>query len=132
MVSVPDHGRRHSSDPIAAVGHGLDDRWVAELGPQTADGHLDGLGERVGHLVPHSFEQLSDGEHPSLGGEQAFEDGELFGAEREGLASPGGDPAGRVEERSPWTRTGGSEGEERRPRAWMRATSSAKANGFGR
>jgi hypothetical protein len=36
---------------VADARLGLDDRWVAELAPQAADGDEDGVGERVGVLA---------------------------------------------------------------------------------
>src|SRR6266851_7476705 len=61
--------------------------------------------------------------------EQHLEYRELLGAELQALPSPGGLPAAGSSRRSPWTRTGGSEGRERRASARIRATSSAMLNG---
>src|SRR6185437_13360753 len=84
------------SDPVTAWRHGLDHRWVAKLDAQAADRHLDCAGELIGHLVPHPVKQVADGENASLSGEQAFQDRELLGAERELSACPGCYPAAGI------------------------------------
>src|SRR5262249_47920183 len=66
-------------DAVAGFGDGLDDRWVAELAPEPADGDLDGVGEGVGGLVPDPLEELLGGNDPALGCEQQLEDTELLG-----------------------------------------------------
>src|SRR5262245_57959380 len=71
--ATPTRGNRRiagSSDPIAGLGDRVDERGVAELGPQPADGDLDGLGERVGALVPDPLQQLLGRNRPAGGGEQ--------------------------------------------------------------
>jgi hypothetical protein len=47
-----------SSAPLADAGDGLDERWVTESAAESADGDLDGLGERVGVPVPGVGEQI--------------------------------------------------------------------------
>src|ERR1700732_4912159 len=88
-----------SSDPVAGLGHGLDDRRVTELTTQSAHGYLDGRGERVGHLIPYPLQDLLGRHDPALGGEQQFQDAELLGTEIELMAAPAGVPAWRVERR---------------------------------
>ena len=58
-----------ASDAIAVLADGLDHRWVTELGAQPVDGGLHGGGERVGRLVPHSFEQFLRRHRLSFGNE---------------------------------------------------------------
>src|ERR1700728_2440448 len=48
--SSPRRGTDSAPDPVAALGDGLDDRWIAQLGSEAADGGLHGLTERVGGL----------------------------------------------------------------------------------
>src|SRR5262249_19605731 len=67
-----------TSDSVAGLGDGLDDRRVAELCPQTADGDLDSMGERVSRLVPDPLEELLCRDDPALGCEQQLEDTELL------------------------------------------------------
>jgi hypothetical protein len=68
-----------SFDPVAGLRDGLDDRWVAELCSESTDRDLDGLGERVGGVVPDAIEELFGRDDAPLGGEQQFEDAELLG-----------------------------------------------------
>src|SRR5215472_18224007 len=75
------------SDPVAGLGDRVDDRRVAELAAQPADGDLHRGGERVGHLVPHPLEQFLGRDHPALGGEQQLEHPELLRAEVQGAAA---------------------------------------------
>ena len=51
---------RHASacDPVAGLGHRLDDWRVAKLGPEAADGGSDHLAEGIGCLVPDAFKDL--------------------------------------------------------------------------
>ena len=65
-------------DPVADARRDDDDRWVAELAPQAADGHRDGVGERVGVLVPGLFEQALGAEEGRRGADERFEDRELL------------------------------------------------------
>ena len=121
------------SDAVAAVADGVDDRRVTELGAQPIDGGLDGRGERVGGRVPYPFEELLGRDRLALGRQQAFQDGELLGSQRQSVVRPGlrpGWPDRGSDRRSPsrpvWAAPG------RRPSAWTRATISVKSNGLGR
>jgi hypothetical protein len=79
----------------------VEERRVAELAPQSQDHRFDRGGERVGHLVPHPLQQLLGGDYPAAGGEQAFEDGELFRAQLQPSAGAERHPAVRVEDHLP-------------------------------
>src|SRR5215471_6026220 len=79
-----------TSDPVAGFGDGLDDRRVAELGPEPADCDLDGMGEGVSGLVPDPLEELLGGNDPALGCEQQLEDTEFLGRKVEWSASSTG------------------------------------------
>jgi hypothetical protein len=47
---------RTDRDAVPDTGPGRDDRRIPELAAQAADGDRDGVGERVGVLVPHLLE----------------------------------------------------------------------------
>ena len=47
-----------SSDAIADASDSFDHVWVAEFAAQPANGDLNGLGERVGVLIPDPFEEV--------------------------------------------------------------------------
>src|ERR1700735_464614 len=57
-----------ASDPVAGLGDGVDDRGIAELCAQPADGDLDRVRERVRGLVPDPREELLGGDAASLRG----------------------------------------------------------------
>lgn len=66
--SEPRHGS--ACDPVAGLGHRLDDWRVAELGPEAADGGPDRLAEGVGCLVPDALEDLLGGHHDAGRGQE--------------------------------------------------------------
>jgi len=67
-----------AGDAIADAWGGGDDRRVAELAPQAADGDRDGVGERVGVLVPRLLEQAFGAEVGGAGAQQRLQNCELL------------------------------------------------------
>ena len=67
-----------AGEAVADTRRGGDDRGVAELAPQAADGHRDGVGERVGLLVPDLFEQVLGAEEGRRSRQERLEDRELL------------------------------------------------------
>ena len=120
------------ADPVAALADGLDERRIAELDPQPADGRADGGGERVGGLVPYPLEEFFGWDHSVAGAEQALEQGELLGGEHQAPAGPEGRPLAGVEGYVGPLQGRRQGGVDRRARARTRATSSEKSKGLGR
>src|SRR5687767_10371589 len=85
------------SDPVAGLGYRLDERWIAELGPQPADRDLDGVGERIRLLVPDALKQLLGGHEPALRGQQQLEDTKLLVGEPKLHVTPPNLPLRRVQ-----------------------------------
>ncbi len=69
---------RNAGDAVANIGDRLDDGGLAELAAQPVDRDGDDVGERVGVLVPHLFEQVLGGQHGGLGAQQRLQDTELL------------------------------------------------------
>ena len=92
----PDPAGR-AADAVAHARCGGDDRRVAEFAPQAADGHRDGVGERVGVLVPDLFEQVLGAEEGGAGAQERFEDGELLDRQVERLPVAGDRAPQRIE-----------------------------------
>ena len=125
--------RGPSCQPVPHADHRLDDRRLAELAAQRHDRDADGVGERVGVLVPHPLEQLLGADDATVGGHQHLEHAELLAGEVQVAPGADGHPAPGVErDVGPLEHRRDGRGELRRPRARMRATSSFMANGFGR
>ena len=89
--------RRLLGDAVSDAGRVLDDVRFSELAAQAADRDADGVGERVGVLIPGLLEQSFCAERAGAGPEQRFEHGELFGGEVELSAVAGGGTGERVE-----------------------------------
>src|SRR6476646_2716423 len=70
-------------DPVADAGHRGDEPWFAESLAQGRDGDADGIGERVGVLVPSPLEQLFGADDAASGGDENLEHGELLPGERD-------------------------------------------------
>jgi hypothetical protein len=71
-----------AGDAVADAGGGGDDRRVAELAAQAADGDRDRVGERVGLFVPDLLKQVFGAQKAGAGPQQRLQDAEV--------------PAGRV------------------------------------
>src|SRR5215468_2865591 len=100
-VTIAASGTAGSADPVARPGDRLDDRGVAELGPQPAHCRLHRLAERVGRLVPDPLQELLAGDDGAAGAEQDLQHGELLRVEREFPARPGDLPTGGVQPQVP-------------------------------
>src|SRR6266545_4706804 len=84
-------------DAVAHPGRGGDDRWHPQLAPEPPDGHGDGVGERVGVLVPDLFEEVLGAQEGGAGPQEGFEERELLDGEVELPAVPGGRAAYGIE-----------------------------------
>src|SRR5579864_1905860 len=84
-------------DPVADAGDGLDERGVAEFAAEPADGDLDGLGERVGVLVPGLGEEVFGAEGGGSRSEERLEHGEFLHRDVNLAAVAGYSAAERVE-----------------------------------
>src|SRR5215831_8958822 len=88
---------RSLCDVIADAWVGGDDRRVAELAPQAADGHRDGVGERVGVFVPDLLEQVLGAEVRGAGAQQRLQNSELLDGKVKQPPVAGSRAADRVE-----------------------------------
>src|SRR5215217_4841231 len=70
-------------DAVADAGHGGDDPGLTEALAQCGDGDADGVGERVGVLVPRAFQQLLGAHDAAVCGDEDLEHGELLAGERD-------------------------------------------------
>src|SRR4051812_45088872 len=70
-------------DAVPDAGHGGDHPGFAEPLAQRRDGDADGVGERVGVLVPRPCQQLLGADDTAFGRDQHFEHGELLPGERD-------------------------------------------------
>ena len=125
------HRTAFTPDPVAGADDGLDHRRVAELAAQVHHRHPDGVGERVGVLVPHPFQQLLGADHGAAGARMSTS------STASSLWVTGSGRPARVTKwragsrtMSPTSRTGFTARRPRRASARMRATSSAKAKGL--
>ena len=84
-------------NPVSDSGRVLDDLRFSELASQSADRDADGVGERVGVLIPGLLEQSLCAERARAGPEQRFEDSELLGGEVKLSPISSGGAAERVE-----------------------------------
>src|SRR5947209_2947856 len=76
-------GVRVSADAVSGAGHGGDDRGFAEALAQSRDRNANGVGERVGVLIPGPLQQLFGADDTSFGGDEHFEHGELLAGQRD-------------------------------------------------
>src|SRR5689334_19315166 len=76
---------------------GGDDRGFTELAAKTADRDGDGVGERVGVLVPDLFEEFFRAEEGGAGAEEGFEEAEFLDRQVDVPAVTGDRAACRVE-----------------------------------
>src|SRR5580704_15911628 len=91
--SVPSLG-----NPVAAADDRLDQRRLPEFPPQAQDSDRDGVGERVGVLVPDLLEELLGRHYRAVGRDEHLEHTELLAGQGDGPAGPGDRPAGPVDD----------------------------------
>jgi hypothetical protein len=72
-----------SVDAVADAGDRGDDPWLAEPFAQCRDGDADGVGKRVGVLVPGSRQKLFGADDTAFGGDEHLEHGELLARQRD-------------------------------------------------
>jgi hypothetical protein len=92
---------RRGVDAVADPGDGRDDPGFAEALAQGRDRDADGVGERVGVLVPGPFQQVLRADDPALGGEEHLQHRELLAGERDVTSVAEHLPAERVEPQAP-------------------------------
>ena len=71
-----------SWDSVSTSNHGLDQVGLPEFPTQAGQGHRDRAAERIGVLVPYSFEKLLGADDGAIGHEQDFEESEFLAVER--------------------------------------------------
>jgi hypothetical protein len=82
---------------ISATGDRFEGLGITELLAQVRNRHPNGVGERIGHLVPNVLEKGFLGQHLAGVGHQIFEQGEFLGSQSENRPPTGDLEAGRVE-----------------------------------
>src|SRR3954447_8420071 len=70
-------------DAVPGAGHGGDDPRFAEAFAQCRDSDAHGVGERVGVLIPRSFQEFFGADDTAFGSDENFEHGELLPGQRD-------------------------------------------------
>jgi hypothetical protein len=89
-----------SVDAVADAGDRGDDPWLAEPFAQCRDGDADGVGKRVGVLVPGSRQKLFGADDTAFGGDEHLEHGELLARQRDVAAVAVDLPTKRIQTHS--------------------------------